>query len=248
MTAVIHRFADPEALADAAADELARLSREAVAERGICHLALSGGSTPKRMYERLVARGRSELPWSRVEIWWGDERTVPPDHIDSNYRMAHGSLFVPLNIDGDRVHRMRGELSDHGAAARAYEAEALAVLGTPPVFDVVLLGMGPDGHTASLFPDSPALIETARWVVANPVTSPLVHGSTTRLTLTAPAINAARHVRFVVSGADKAAALAAVLEGRRDPRHYPAQLVSPSPGDLAWLVDEAAASRLGASA
>jgi 6-phosphogluconolactonase len=105
--------------------------------------------------------------------------------------------------------------------------------------------MGPDGHTASLFPDSPALIETTRWVVANPVISPLVQGSTTRLTLTAPAINAARHVRFLIAGADKAVALAAVLEGRRDPRHYPAQLIAPTPGDLAWLVDEAAASRLG---
>jgi 6-phosphogluconolactonase len=248
MTAVIHRFADPEALAEAAADELARLCREAVAARGTCHIALSGGSTPKRMFERLVARGRSGLPWSWCELWFGDERTVPPDHADSNYRMAHQALFVPLNIDGDRVHRLRGELADHGAAARAYEAEALAVLGTPPVFDIVLLGMGPDGHTASLFPDSPALIEAARWVVANPVTSPLVHGSTTRLTLTAPAINAARHVRFVVAGADKAVALAAVLEGRRDPRHYPAQLIAPSPGDLVWLVDEAAASRLGGGA
>ncbi|HWU89428.1 MAG TPA: 6-phosphogluconolactonase, partial [Kofleriaceae bacterium] len=174
------------------------------------------------------------------------ERCVPPDHADSNYGAARALLIEPLRragLDDARVHRIHGEL-DPGASARAYEDELVAALGSPPVLDLALQGMGPDGHTASLFPDSPALDETRRFVVANPVRSPLVPGgAATRITLTAPAINCARRVRFLVAGADKAEALAAVLEGPRDPRRYPAQLVEGA--DVAWLVDAAAAARLG---
>ena len=243
---VVRRFGDLDALSHAAADDLAALVRAAVAERGRCSLALSGGSTPKRLFALLAARGPTALPWDRVELWWGDERTVPPDHADSNYRMARETLIDPLGpaLPASNVHRMAGELTDHDAAALAYERAVVAALGAPPVFDVVLLGMGPDGHTASLFPGSPALDETARWVVANPVTSPLVHGTAVRLTLSAPAINAARHVRFLITGADKAAALAQVLEGPRDPHRYPSQLIAPTAGDLVWLVDAAAAASL----
>ena len=240
---VVRRFSDLDALSRAAADELAGLARAAVAERGACSIALSGGSTPRRLFQLLAARGRAALPWERIDLWWGDERTVPPDHADSNYRMAREALIEPLGLAAARVHRIAGELADPAAAAAAYERALVDALGAPPVLDVVLLGMGPDGHTASLFPGSPGLDETRRWVIANPVTSPLVHGTTTRITLSAPAINAARHVRFLVAGADKAAALAAVLEGPRDAR-YPSQRIAPAPGDLAWLVDEAAAAGL----
>ena len=241
---VVRRFGDLDALSHAAADDLAKIVRAAVAARGRCTLALSGGSTPKRLFTLLAARGDAALPWGSVDLWWGDERTVPPDHPDSNYRMARELLIDPLGLAASHVHRMAGERPDHDAAALDYERALVAALGTPPVFDYMLQGMGPDGHTASLFPGSPALDETARWVVANPVTSPLVHGTTTRLTLTAPAINAARHVRFLVAGADKAAALVQVLEGPRDPHRYPSQLIAPASGDLVWLVDDAAAASL----
>lgn len=246
---VVRRFADLDALSRAAADDLAAIARAAVAERGACHIALSGGSTPRRLFQLLAQRGAGALPWQGLVLWWGDERTVPPDHADSNYRMAREALIDPaaaFGLAADHVHRMAGELPDPAAAALAYERELVAALGTPPVLDLVVLGMGPDGHTASLFPQSPALGETRRWVVANPVTSPLVHGQATRLTLTAPAINAARHVRFLIAGADKAASLAQVLAGPRDPTRYPSQLIAPTSGDLVWLVDAAAASGLAA--
>jgi 6-phosphogluconolactonase len=240
----VRRFADLDSLSRAAADELTAIAHAAIAARGSFHVALSGGSTPKRLFGLLAQRGRAALPWDHIELWWGDERTVPPDHADSNYRMTRETLIEPLGIAAAHVHRIAAE-TDPAAAALAYEHALVAALGAPPIFDLVLLGMGPDGHTASLFPGSPALDETTRWVVANPVTSPLVHGSTTRITLTAPAINAARHIRFLVAGADKAASLAAVLEGPRDPRRYPSQLIATRGGDVAWLVDTAAAAGLG---
>ena len=240
----VRRFEDLDALSHAAADELAMLVRAAVVDRGTCSVALSGGSTPKRLFELFAQAGRDALPWEHIDLWWGDERTVPPDHADSNYRMTREALIDPLGLAASHVHRIAGELPDPEAAARSYSRELVTALGSPPTFDVVLLGMGPDGHTASLFPGSPALAETSRWVVANPVTSPLVHGTTTRITLTAPAINAARHVRFLVAGADKAASLAQVLEGPHDPERYPSQLIAPHDGDLVWLVDAAAASKL----
>jgi 6-phosphogluconolactonase len=250
-TPAIRRFDDLDALSRAAADELGALARTAVAARGVCHIALSGGSTPRRLFELLAARGAGALPWRQLALWWGDERTVPPDHPDSNYRMAREALIEPAAAFGlgpAQVHRMPGETPDHDAAALAYERELVAALGAPPVLDLVLLGMGPDGHTASLFPGSAALGEASRWVVANRVTSPLVHGTTTRLTFTAPAINAARCVWFLVAGADKAGSLAQVLAGPRNPTLYPSQLVAPSSGELVWFVDAAAASALGARA
>ncbi|HEX2690399.1 MAG TPA: 6-phosphogluconolactonase [Kofleriaceae bacterium] len=244
----VRRFADLDALSRAAAEELMAIVRAAVVHRGTCSIALSGGSTPKRLFQLLAQAGRDALPWEHVDLWWGDERTVPPDHADSNYRMTHETLIDPLGLAASHVHRIAGELPDHDAAARAYERALVAALGSPPIFDLVMLGMGPDGHCASLFPGSPALGETARWVVANPVTSPLVHGSTTRITLTAPALNAARHIRFYVGGADKAATLAHVLEGERDPVRYPSQLIAPHDGELVWFVDTAAAAALRGAA
>jgi len=247
MTATVRRFDTLDALSRAAADELGELIRAAVAARGTCSIALSGGSTPERLFRLLAQRGRRDVPWEHVDLWWGDERPVPPDHAESNYRMAREALIEPLGLDAARVHRIAAELEPE-TAARSYETALVTALGSPPTFDIVLLGLGPDGHTASLFPDSPALDDTTRWVVANPVTSPLVHGASTRTTLTAPVINAARHVRFLVAGADKATALAQVLEGSPDPRHYPAQLVAPRAGDLAWLIDDTAAAKLRGAA
>jgi 6-phosphogluconolactonase len=235
----VHVYKDPDALAHAAADDLAARAREAIAAHGRFSVALSGGSTPARLFDVLAARGRDALPWHATEIWWGDERTVPPDHPDSNYRMTAKHLLTPLHIPPERIHRMPGEL-DPQVAAREYEVTLTGALGTPPEFDYVMLGMGPDGHTASLFPGSPGLKEAARFVIANPVDSPVAGGKTTRLTLTLPAIGAARHTRFLVTGKDKAERLAAVIDGAPDA--YPAQLVGGA--DVQWFVDAAAASKL----
>ncbi len=235
----IRRFADLDALSRAAVEDLAAIAHEAIDARGACHVALSGGSTPKRLFQLLASLGRDALPWGQIVLWWGDERTVAPDHPDSNYRMARETLIEPLKLT--RVHRIEAE-RDPAEAAAAYEAALHAELGESPVLDLVWLGMGPDGHTASLFPGSRALVERRALVVANPVDSPLTKGPTTRITLTVPAINAARHVRFLVAGADKAETLAAVIGGSPYPATYPSQLISSQ--DLLWFIDDTAASRL----
>ena len=209
-------FADLDALARAAADEFAEL---VAAKASTFHVALSGGSTPRRLFELLAARG--DIAWSRVEIWWGDERTVPPEHPDSNYGLAKRHLLDPLGLT--LVHRM--------VDAASYERELCTALGRPPVLDLVWLGVGKDGHTASLFPGSAALDERERFVVLNEVDSPLTHGMTTRITLTYPTLAAARHTRFLVAGADKAHAVA-----RTD---SPAHRVTGA--DVQWFVDAAAA-------
>jgi len=249
MSPPIRAFPDLEALSRAAADDWIAIARAAVAARGRCAIALSGGSTPKKLFEVLAARGAGAVPWANVDLWWGDERTVPPDHADSNYRMTKQALLDPLAIDPAHVHRIAGEDPDPAAAARTYEQALVAALGTPPLFDLVLLGLGPDAHTASLFPGTTALAAPAdRFVVANPVDSPVAKGKTVRITLTAHAINAARAVRFLIAGADKAEALAHVIDGPRDPQRFPAQLVAPRSGDLALLCDTAATARLAGRA
>jgi 6-phosphogluconolactonase len=241
--------ATPEETAAAAATAVAALLREAQAARGRASIALAGGSTPRRLYQLLAAPPlREQVDWTRVELFWGDERPVGPAHPDSNHGMARTALLEPLGIAPERIHRIAAESADRVQAARAYQAELARVLesdpeGPPPALDVVLLGMGADGHTASLFPGTTALDEERRWVVANPV--PQL--SQERITLTVPMLNAGRAVRMLVSGADKAPALAEVLEGARAPARYPAQLVAPGPGRLVWHVDAAAASRLRAS-
>jgi 6-phosphogluconolactonase len=162
---------------------------------------------------------------------------VPPDHADSNFAMTKKALIDPLQLS--HVHRIRGE-DPPDDAARAYEQELVAALGAPPVLDLALMGMGPDGHTASLFPHSPALTETKRFVVANPVDSPLTKGKATRITLAVPAFAPARHTRFLAAGADKAATLHGVIDGPRGA--YPSQLITGA--DIVWLVDRAAAAQL----
>jgi len=232
---------DPEALAREAARRFTRLAKEAVENRGRFSAALSGGSTPGRLYRRLVEDPhREEMPWRYVHLFWGDERCVPPDHPGSNFRLANEALISHVPIPPGNVHRVRGELEPE-AAAQTYAAELHAFFGAPwPHFDLVLLGLGQDGHTASLFPGSDVLDEKARSVVA--VTAQYEDRPAQRVTLTPPAINAARHILFLVSGSGKAEVVQAVLEGPAE--RFPAQQIRPTTGQLGWLMDAAAASRL----
>ena len=229
---------DARELSGAAARLFVEEARRRIDETGRFAVALAGGSTPERTYEALATEyGEPEaLDWGRVHAFFGDERTVPPDHEDSNYRMARRTLLSRVPVGS--VHRMRGELEPREAAA-LYEEELEAFFGGPPVLDLVLLGMGEDGHTASLFPRTPALDAYDRWAVENPVEKL----KTTRLTLAAPTINAARTVAFLVAGEGKAEALREILEGGADPRDYPAKLIRPETGPV-WMVDEAAARSL----
>lgn len=243
----VRTVADAGEVARAAAEELVDAAARAVAERGRATVALAGGSTPQRLY-RLLADGsapfRARLPWDRIHVFFGDERHVPPDHPDSNYRAAREALLAHVTVAS--VHRMRGELPDPAAAAAGYEAElerffALsAAADPPPRLDLVLLGLGADGHTASLFPGSAALEERRRWVLA-----PFVERlGTHRITLTLPVLDRAREVVFLVSGSDKADALARVLAPGEAPA-APAARVRPEAGAPIWIVDHAAAARLG---
>lgn len=233
---------DAPALQARAKDEVVRVLGEAVAQRGRASLALSGGSTPKGLY-RLLAQERG-LPWDRVHLFFGDERHVPPDHPESNYRMARETLFEPLiqagALPSANVHRVEAERPAADAADR-YQAALEGFFGAGrPVFDLILLGMGSDGHTASLFPHTPALEERSRQVVANPVAKL----STDRITFTYPVLDAAREVLFLVAGAEKAEPAWHVL---RSPEakvaDYPSKGVRPE-GRLLYLLDRAAAAQL----
>jgi 6-phosphogluconolactonase len=232
-------YETPEELAEAAARDFAARAQESIDERGRFAVALAGGSTPKATYEVLARDYAGALDWSRVHVFFGDERTVSPDHEDSNYRIAYEILLSRVPVGS--VHRMRGELPPEEAAA-AYEEELREFFGPDgvPRFDLVLCGLGEDGHTLSLFPETAALDVTDRWVVANPV----LKLETTRLTLTIPVINAARAVTFLVAGEDKAQVLKEILVDDGDPRECPAKFVRPQDGDLTWMVDRAAASLL----
>jgi 6-phosphogluconolactonase len=225
-------------LSEAAARVFVEKARRSIDESGRFAVALAGGTTPKATYEILVREygGPKDLDWSKVHVFFGDERTVPPDHEDSNYRMAQEALLSRVPVGS--VHRMRGEL-DPREAATLYEKDLEEFFGGPPVLDLVLLGMGEDGHTASLFPRTPALDVCDRWVVENPVEKL----DTTRLTLTVPSVNAASAVNFLVSGEGKADALKKILEEVAEPQEYPANLIQPA-GELVWMVDAAAASSL----
>jgi 6-phosphogluconolactonase len=235
-----------EAVARAAAERIVALARAAAGAGRAFSIALSGGSTPRTLFTLLAREPfRPAIAWDAVEVFWGDERCVPPTHADSNYRMAKETLLDAVPIPPERVHRMAGDTGDHAAAAAAYEAEIARVLGgtpggSPPTFDVVLLGMGPDGHTASLFPYTTALGERRRWVVANHVPK----FGADRITLTWPILNRAAHVFFLVAGADKTAVLREVLEGPLEVERLPSQGIRPEAGRLVWLCDRAAAAGL----
>jgi 6-phosphogluconolactonase len=235
-------FADPEAVAVEAARHIVELARAAIDERGAFSIALSGGSTPRRVYELLAGEEfRERVDWPGVHVFFGDERAVPADHAESNYRMANEALLSRVRVPPENVHRVEG-LGDTAANASAYESVMRGFFGDAdwPRFDLVMLGMGDDGHTASLFPGTVALGESRAWTVANWVEK----FGAWRITLSAPAINAARHVLFLVTGDAKAGRLREVLKGERDPTRLPSQLISPREGTLEWFVDGAAASRL----
>jgi 6-phosphogluconolactonase len=231
---------DAQAVAGVACSEIVRCAQAAQAARGEFHVALSGGSTPRAIYER-ISRAGWLTDFASWHVWFGDERCVAPDHADSNFRMASEALLSHTVIPRTHVHRMRGEASDPNAAAADYERELRSVFATrEPRFDLVLLGLGPDAHTASLFPGTAALDERSRLVVANKVDKL----ASTRITLTLPAINAARRAMFLVVGADKAAAVHAVLSLERPTPELPASLVELRDGTTTWLVDRAAMSRI----
>jgi len=236
-------FDDPSSLEEAAARRVVRAARNAVARRGECRLALSGGSTPQGLYARLAEEPhRERIDWSKLQLFWGDERCVPPDHPDSNYRMVHEAILAKVSLAEGAVHRIPVELGADRAAALYEEVIRTGSTEEVPRFDVVLLGMGADGHTASLFPDTPALSEERRLVVPTAASSP----PRERVTLTLRVINAARLVAFLVVGPDKARTLARVLAdgGGESGASLPASLVRPRKGRLIWLIDRAAAARI----
>jgi len=236
----VHVFDNPEQLAEAAAERFVNCAQESITRQGRFSVALAGGHTPRRVYELLASeRFKGRVEWRNVHIFFGDERCVPPDHPDSNYHMANDALLSRVPIPAENVHRMAGE-GEPLVSAALYENQLRQFFGQVswPSFDFVFLGLGKDGHTASLFPETKGLTEKFAWVVANWVEALGAY----RLTLTVPVLNHARRILFLVTGGDKADALKAVLAGPRDPVHLPAQLIEPSEGTCEWLVDKAAAS------
>lgn len=236
---------DVAEVAREAAAEVSRIAEEAVAARGRFAIALSGGATPRALYEELAREPwRDRVDWTKTNVFWGDERLVPPDHDESNYRMAREALLSKVGIPDANVHRVRTELGHADAAARDYEREIAKLFGLPtgsaPRFDLVLLGLGTDGHTASIFPGTTAVHDD--WRVVAPVWVEKLHAH--RVTLTVPAINQAAHVMFLVTGAAKAHVVGEVLRGVKHPDHVPAQLVAPERGTLLWILDEPAATAL----
>ncbi len=236
---------DLASAAQVAADRVASRCARAIEARGECAIALAGGDTPRALYGYLATPPtRDRIAWGRVRIFWGDERGVAPEDPRSNFRMAQETLLSRVPVPADRIHRMPADHPDLEAAAEAYAALLREHLPAAPDgwprFDLVLLGLGEDAHTASLFPGSPVLEETRRAVVAYTVP----HLGMSRMTLTLPVLNHAGEVLFLVSGAQKAQALWAVLEGPRDPDRVPAQGIRPAGGRVVWVVDAAAASSL----
>lgn len=236
---------DADALSRAAAEEFVRQAGEAVETRGRFTVALSGGRTPAAPFRLLAGDGdpsfRARVAWDTVHVFWGDERHVPPDHPDSNYRMAQETMLSRVPIPPENVHRIPSENPDAVKSAAAYE-ETLRrffhlAAGPFPRLDLVFLGMGPDGHTASLFPGTAAIHERSRLVVGHWIDS--LRAS--RITLTPPVLNHAACIIFLVAGEEKAEALTAVLQGEYQPDRLPAQIVRPVHGKLLWLVDRAAA-------
>lgn len=232
-TPVIEVVSDAARLASRAAEVFEEEATNAIRERGRFTVALSGGSTPKRLYELLA--GSSQLPWDQIHFFWSDERHVPPDHPDSNFKMAHEALLS--KVPPANIHRIKAELPDPAAVAHDYEQTLIDFFQLSghqlPNFDLILLGMGADAHTASIFPEHAELLETESLVASVWVEKLGAH----RITMTMPVINAGRAVIFLVSGPEKAFALDKVLAGPRDPISYPAQAVNPTNGTLQWLIN-----------
>jgi 6-phosphogluconolactonase len=251
----VQYFVEPDAtaLARRAARHFVEAAAQAAAAHGHARIAISGGSTPKVAFELLADPAqpfRAATPWDKLELWWVDERCVPPDHPDSNYRMTREAMLDHVPLAPAQIHRMEGELAPDVAASR-YEAELRSSFrpldnqggAETPRFDLIALGMGPDGHTASLFPHTAALHEVTRLAVANHVQNK----DAWRVTLTWPVINNGASVFFLIAGADKAQILSEVMTGPRDPERLPSQLIAPAGGILTLLLDKAAASELPAT-
>jgi len=230
---------DLDSLAEEAAREFARAAKECLRDRALFRVALAGGSTPRVLHDRLVRKPyRSRIDWNRIRFFFGDERCVPPDHERSNYRMARETLFEPLRIPSDHVFRMRGEEEPHAAAAEYARtiASEFARSRSGVRFDLVFLGLGPDGHTASLFPGTKALGERNRPVAANYIPK----FREWRLTLTYPAFNSARRMIFLAAGEEKREPASRILKRERGYRELPAARIRPRCGALLWLLDEEA--------
>ena len=244
--AEIKIFPDAHFLAQAALEQFIHVVESAIQERGLASVALAGGSTPQMLYSLLATEPYSErVDWSRLHLFWGDERCVPPDHPDSNYFKARKVMLDHVPMPPENVHRIHAELKPE-QAAEAYEETLLHFFTSLPTeearsqasFDLVLLGLGEDGHTASLFPGTPAVQEMTRWVTAQYVDKLAAW----RISLTPAILNRARHVIFLVSGSGKRDTLQRVVYGSYQPERYPAQVIRPDQGHLLWLVDEDAAS------
>jgi 6-phosphogluconolactonase len=237
----IRIFDTPQALFDGAAEEFATRAEKSIAETGRFTVALSGGSTPKALYSELAGPKFASLPWNKMFFFWGDERHVGPDSPDSNYRMVNNALLSKVPVPKENIFRVRAEEKDANAVAQEYEKTVVNFfalkLGEFPRFDLVLLGLGPDGHTASLFPGSKGLNETQRIFISNRVEKM----DTDRLTFTYPVLNAAACDMFLVSGEGKKEKVGQILEERQD---FPAAKVNPKNGDLLWFLDKAAAETL----
>ena len=234
----------PQRLAQAAAEVFAKYAADGVAARGVARIAISGGSTPKRMFALLAEEPfRSQIDWGKLRLYWVDERCVPPDHADSNYRMTREQLLSKVPLAEENVFRMEGELDPEDAASR-YEATLRNTFrlegAEAPAFDLVLLGMGDDGHTASIFPNTSAIDAMGTLVAANHVPQK----DSWRITLTWPVINHGRRVVFLIEGGAKAEVLHEVLLGGYDPDRLPAQLIRPENGQIGLLLDAEAAKRL----
>ncbi len=240
---MIEIFTNPQELARGAAKHFVTLGTEAVARNGFFTVALSGGSTPKRLYQLLADPDEpfaSQVPWTRTHFFWSDERHVPPDHPESNYCMTYEAMLSRVAVPESNVHRVHGENPNAAEAAAEYEQTLLRLTGqTLPQLDLILLGLGTDGHTASIFPGSEVLHETSR-LVAAPWVEKL---NTYRITMTLPLLNNGAAVLFLVSGADKVEIVKEVFEGEK---HYPAQAVQPTCGKLSWMLDKDAAGGLAA--
>ena len=242
----IKLFANGTQIARHAGDEVLRIANQAASERGVFNIALSGGSTPKTLYTLLAELPTlcDGLPWNKMQVFFGDERHVGPGHSDSNYQMATDAMLCKVPLQPEQIYRIKGEYLDTAQAAAEYEEVIRKQFklqpGAFPRFDLVLLGMGNEGHTLSLFPGTKALHESKKIVTRNWVGKLY----TERITLTAAAANAAANVIFMIAGSDKACALKAVLEGPHEPEQLPAQMIQPANGALTWLIDEAAGEML----
>lgn len=236
-------FPDVEAMSDAAAEIIVDIARESVRARGRFSIALAGGNTPKRTYELLVELHRAEIDWPRWQVFFGDERFVPSDDKRSNYKMARDALLSAAPIPPGHVHPIPTDTRTVGDAADAYDQTLRDVLGggdtQPSAIDLVLLGVGPDGHTASLFPGSPVLSERAQW--ARAVEAPTtVQPAVPRVTLTLPCLNGARNVVFLIAGNDKRPVVVEILQGGEAAQRYPAAMVRAA-GRTVWLIEQSAA-------